>query len=86
MGPSVQAPIARPQVGEEGLARGEFPSHGFIRHDEIPLNTFLENRFGICYRLGEAAKGSRVPEARGGLPPWQMRRITEYTERHLVIR
>ena len=65
------------------LCRGEIPSQGFIRQDEIRLNAFLENRFGICYRQGEAAKGSPLPQARGGLAPWQMRRITEYTERHL---
>jgi len=65
------------------LARRKIPSQGFIRQEDIRLNTFLENRFGVYYRQGESTKRSRVPEARGALAPWQMRRITEYTERHL---
>jgi saccharopine dehydrogenase-like NADP-dependent oxidoreductase len=31
------------------LAEGELPATGFVRQEEIPLATFLANRFGRCY-------------------------------------
>ena len=35
------------------LARGRIPRRGFIRQEDIQLNSFLENRFGIYYRQGD---------------------------------
>jgi saccharopine dehydrogenase-like NADP-dependent oxidoreductase len=51
------------------LAGGKIPGQGFIRQEDIRLDAFLENRFGVYYRQGEAAKGYRVPVARDGLAP-----------------
>jgi AraC-like DNA-binding protein len=65
------------------LAGGKIPRQGFVRQEDIRLDAFLENRFGVYYRQGEAAKGYHIPVARRDLAPWQMRRITEYTEAHL---
>jgi saccharopine dehydrogenase-like NADP-dependent oxidoreductase len=52
------------------LAGGKIPGQGFIRQEDIRLDAFLENRFGVYYRQGEeAAKGYRVPVAHDGLAP-----------------
>ncbi|MGX9121006.1 saccharopine dehydrogenase family protein [Mesorhizobium sp. BHbsci] len=38
------------------LAGGKLPAQGFIRQEEIGLDAFLENRFGVYYRQAEARK------------------------------
>ena len=39
------------------LAGGKIPAQGFIRQEDIGLEAFLENRFGVYYRQREATKG-----------------------------
>ncbi|RWM09920.1 MAG: saccharopine dehydrogenase family protein [Mesorhizobium sp.] len=39
------------------LAGGNIPTHGFVRQEDIALDAFLGNRFGVYYRQGEAVKG-----------------------------
>ncbi|NGO55306.1 saccharopine dehydrogenase family protein [Allomesorhizobium camelthorni] len=38
------------------LVGGKISAQGFIRQEDIGLDAFLENRFGVCYRQGDAAK------------------------------
>ncbi|MES0038656.1 saccharopine dehydrogenase family protein [Mesorhizobium sp. M0046] len=38
------------------LVGDKISAQGFIRQEDIGLNAFLENRFGVCYRQGDAAK------------------------------
>ncbi|WP_027170258.1 saccharopine dehydrogenase family protein [Mesorhizobium sp. WSM3224] len=38
------------------LADGNLPAQGLIRQEEIRLDAFLENRFGVYYRRAEATK------------------------------
>ncbi|MER8759780.1 saccharopine dehydrogenase family protein [Mesorhizobium sp. M0976] len=45
------------------LAGGKIPAQGFIWQEDIALDAFLENRFGVYYRQGEAAKGHGVTVA-----------------------
>jgi len=40
------------------LAEGQVPDRGFVRQEDIPLATFLENRFGRCYAPEEPARRS----------------------------
>ncbi|PDT33055.1 MULTISPECIES: saccharopine dehydrogenase family protein [Sinorhizobium] len=37
------------------LNGGKIAAQGFIRQEDIGLDAFLENRFGACYRRGDAA-------------------------------
>ncbi|SJM30285.1 saccharopine dehydrogenase family protein [Mesorhizobium delmotii] len=39
------------------LAGGKIPTHGFIRQEDIGLDMFLENRFGVYYRQSERKNG-----------------------------
>jgi hypothetical protein len=44
------------------LARAQLPQQGFVRQEDIPLQTFLKNRFGEVY-----AKPPQVlPQAKFG--------------------
>ncbi|MBM2713570.1 saccharopine dehydrogenase family protein [Mesorhizobium caraganae] len=45
------------------LAGGYIPAHGFVRQEDIALDAFLGNRFGVYYRQGEAVKGHGVTVA-----------------------
>ncbi|RWI87873.1 MAG: saccharopine dehydrogenase family protein [Mesorhizobium sp.] len=45
------------------LAGGNIPTHGFVRQEDIALDAFLGNRFGVYYRQGEAVKGHSVTAA-----------------------
>ena len=44
------------------LATGQLPQRGFVRQEDIPLQVFLENRFGQVYAKPEAG----VTQRRGG--------------------
>lgn len=36
------------------IANGQLPQAGFLRQEDIPLDLFLQNRFGRCYATDEA--------------------------------
>jgi saccharopine dehydrogenase-like NADP-dependent oxidoreductase len=36
------------------IATGRLPAKGFLRQEDIPLDLFLQNRFGRCYAMDEA--------------------------------
>ncbi|MDR3511297.1 MAG: saccharopine dehydrogenase family protein [Caulobacteraceae bacterium] len=36
------------------IASGQLPDRGFLRQEDIPLELFLQNRFGRCYAVDEA--------------------------------
>ena len=40
------------------LAGGQLPDRGFVRQEDIPLEAFLENRFGRCYAPEEPVRRS----------------------------
>ena len=40
------------------LAAGELPQRGFVRQEELPLATFLANRFGSVYAMDAAARAA----------------------------
>ncbi len=37
------------------LSQGSLPQHGFVKQEQIPLEPFLENRFGSYYRLNSVS-------------------------------
>jgi saccharopine dehydrogenase-like NADP-dependent oxidoreductase len=41
------------------LAAGRIPSHGVIRHEHVPLDVFLANRFGQVFARADRAGGHR---------------------------
>ena len=45
------------------LNGGKISAEGLIRQEDIGLDAFLENRFGACYRQGDAAKHQSVSVA-----------------------
>ncbi|RNJ41843.1 saccharopine dehydrogenase [Mesorhizobium erdmanii] len=45
------------------LAGGNIPASGFVRQEDIALDAFLRNRFGVYYRRGEPVKGHSVTVA-----------------------
>lgn len=45
------------------LAEGKIPAQGFVRQEDIGLQSFLESRFGVYYRQGDLAKGRDVTVA-----------------------
>jgi saccharopine dehydrogenase-like NADP-dependent oxidoreductase len=40
------------------LAQGELPQSGFVRQEDLPLATFLDNRFGRVYAMDELARAA----------------------------
>jgi len=46
------------------LAAGKMQPHGFIRQEDVPLQLFLENRFGKVYaRPGQTLLPAQVARA-----------------------
>ncbi|TIW19572.1 MAG: saccharopine dehydrogenase family protein, partial [Mesorhizobium sp.] len=45
------------------LADGNIPASGFVRQEDIALDAFLRNRFGVYYRHGEPVKGHGITVA-----------------------
>ena len=47
------------------LCQGKLPDQGLIRQEQVPLETFLDNRFGQCY----ASESALVKSALVNRPP-----------------
>src|SRR3954467_4329829 len=43
--------------------KGKLPAQGFVRQEQVDLNDFLSNRFGICYASDHVSHGIRRPSA-----------------------
>jgi len=40
------------------LAQGKLPAHGFVKQEDVPLEAFLNNRFGRVYAQVEQARAA----------------------------
>ena len=48
------------------LVDGSIPARGFVRQEDVDLDAFLGNRFGVYYRQAEVSKGYRPQVAAAG--------------------